>query len=122
MWIRFTQGFSQNYCKPMIQNAFKNMIAGFGRASSLVQLNMPPVARSLNGGIAGQYLPPCRHIFHLDSEVKVLTPMRWEKYVTMFAECGMVVYEVVNTVWVEKEAGSGHNFESKYCYSGTGEF
>lgn len=30
---------------------------------------------------------PCRHIFHLDSEVKVLT--------TMFAENGMEVYETI---------------------------
>jgi len=27
-----------------------------------------------------QYLLPCRHIFHLDTEIKMLTPIRWETY------------------------------------------
>ncbi|RPB25197.1 hypothetical protein L211DRAFT_836521 [Terfezia boudieri ATCC MYA-4762] len=47
-----------------------------------------------------QYLLPCRHIFHLDTEVKVLTTARWEGYVMMFAECGMAVYEAICTGWV----------------------
>ncbi|RPB25091.1 hypothetical protein L211DRAFT_136936 [Terfezia boudieri ATCC MYA-4762] len=57
-----------------------------------------------------QYLLPCRHIFHLDTQAKVLTPLQWEAYIGMFAECGMEVYETVGTVWVEEE-GSGRNFE-----------
>jgi len=28
-----------------------------------------------------QYLLPCRHIFHLDTEIKVLTSIRWETYI-----------------------------------------
>ena len=40
-----------------------------------------------------QYLLLCRHIFHLDSERKVLTASRWEAYVLMFEEGGMEVNE-----------------------------
>ncbi|KAF8419735.1 hypothetical protein EV426DRAFT_676556 [Tirmania nivea] len=57
-----------------------------------------------------QYLLPCRHIFHLDTEAKVLTPLQWEAYIGMFAECGMEVYETVGTIWVEEER-SGRNVE-----------
>jgi len=46
-----------------------------------------------------QYRLPCRHIFHLDTDVKVLTSVRWEGYVMMFTECGMEVYESIGTVW-----------------------
>jgi len=49
-----------------------------------------------------QYLLPCRHIFHCDTEVKLLTAAQWEGYL-MFAECGMEVYETARTVWVEEE-------------------
>ncbi|KAF8425213.1 hypothetical protein EV426DRAFT_573443 [Tirmania nivea] len=52
-----------------------------------------------------QYLLPCRHIFHLDTEVKVLTTVQWDTYLMMFAECGMEVYETMGTVWVEEEGG-----------------
>ncbi|KAF8428783.1 hypothetical protein EV426DRAFT_585900 [Tirmania nivea] len=38
-----------------------------------------------------QYLLPCRHIFHLDTEIKVLTPVQWKTYLMMFEECGMEV-------------------------------
>ena len=48
-----------------------------------------------------QYLLPCRHIFHFDSDVKVLTPTRWANYVAMFEEGGMEVYETSGLVWVE---------------------
>ena len=50
-----------------------------------------------------QYLLPCRHVFHRDTEVKVLTPTRWDTYAMMFAECGMAVYEGIDTVWVDAE-------------------
>ncbi|KAF8446610.1 hypothetical protein BGX38DRAFT_1330789 [Terfezia claveryi] len=50
-----------------------------------------------------QCLLPCRHIFHLDTKAKVLTPLHWEAYIEMFAEGGMEVYETVGTVWVEEE-------------------
>ena len=50
-----------------------------------------------------QCLLPCRHIFHLDDELKVLTPRKWEEYVSMFAECGMEVYETMGTVYVEQQ-------------------
>ena len=50
-----------------------------------------------------QYLLPCRHIFHCDTEVKLLTAMQWEVYLMIFAECGMEVYEAARTVWVEEE-------------------
>ncbi|KAF8414442.1 hypothetical protein BGX38DRAFT_1264239 [Terfezia claveryi] len=50
-----------------------------------------------------QYLLPCRHIFHLDTEIKVLTPAQWKGYLMMFEECGMEVYETMGTVWVENE-------------------
>jgi len=57
-----------------------------------------------------QYLLPCQHIFHLDTEIKVLTTMQWEVYVMMFEECGMEVYETVGIVWVEDETvSSGRN-------------
>ena len=36
-----------------------------------------------------QYLLPCRHIFHLDSGLKFLTPQKWEEYISMFTECAM---------------------------------
>ncbi|KAF8442591.1 hypothetical protein BGX38DRAFT_1272306 [Terfezia claveryi] len=55
-----------------------------------------------------QYLLPCRHIFHLDTEVKVLTTAQWKVYLMMFAECGMEVYKTMGTVWVEEES-SGQN-------------
>lgn len=32
----------------------------------------------------GQYLLPCRHIIHLDTELEVLTPSRWKVYIMMF--------------------------------------
>ena len=41
---------------------------------------------------ARQYLLPCRHIFHLDSETKVLTEDRWHTYVALFEECGFEIY------------------------------
>ena len=50
-----------------------------------------------------QYLLPSRHIFHLDTELKVLTTTRWEEYLAMFGECGMEVYESMDTVWVEED-------------------
>ena len=50
-----------------------------------------------------QYLLPSRHVFHLDTEIKVLTTAQWEIYITMFAECGMEVYETMGVVWVEEE-------------------
>jgi len=56
-----------------------------------------------------QYLLPCRHIFHLSTEIKVLTPARWEGYMMMFAECGMEVYETMGAVWVEEESSCGRN-------------
>ena len=51
-----------------------------------------------------QYLLPCRHIFHLDMEVKELTLVKWEHYVMMFTECEMEVYETSDSVWVELES------------------
>ncbi|KAF8414676.1 hypothetical protein EV426DRAFT_671625 [Tirmania nivea] len=54
-----------------------------------------------------QYLLPCRHIFHLGTEVKVLTTARWKKSLMMFEEYGMEVYETMGTVWVEED--SDHN-------------
>ena len=50
-----------------------------------------------------QYLLPCRHIFHFDSDVKVLTPTWWAAYVDMFEDGGMEVYESSGMVWVELE-------------------
>ena len=50
-----------------------------------------------------QYLLPCRHVFYRDTEVKVLTPTRWDAYAMMFAECGMAVYEAMDIVWVDAE-------------------
>ncbi|KAF8415880.1 hypothetical protein EV426DRAFT_661814 [Tirmania nivea] len=51
-----------------------------------------------------QYLLPYRHIFHLDTEVKVLTTARWKKSLMIFEECGMKVYETIGTVWVEEDS------------------
>ena len=59
-----------------------------------------------------QYLLPCRHIFHLDTEVKVPTTMRWDMYAMMFAECGMAVYETTGIVWVENEIKGGNPVSS----------
>ncbi|KAF8434217.1 hypothetical protein BGX38DRAFT_1333596 [Terfezia claveryi] len=55
-----------------------------------------------------QYLLPCRHIFHLDTKIKVLTPVQWKRYLMMFKECGMEVYETMGTMWVVNEC-SGRN-------------
>jgi len=52
-----------------------------------------------------RYLLPCRHIFQCDTEVKLLTVVQWEVYLMMFAECGMEVYEIARTVWVEEGSG-----------------
>ena len=52
---------------------------------------------------AWQYLLACRHIFHLDSETKVLTEDRWHTYVALFEECGFEVYETMGHVLVELE-------------------
>ena len=54
-----------------------------------------------------QYLLPCRHIFHLNTEIKVLITEQWTAYLLMFAECSM---ETMGTVWVEEER-SGRNVE-----------
>ena len=54
-----------------------------------------------------QCLLPCRHVFHRDTEIKVLTPLRWDAYAMMFAECGMAVYEAVDTIWVDLEHEAG---------------
>lgn len=59
-----------------------------------------------------QYLLPCRHIFHLDTEVKVLTPIRWDAYIMMFGECGIAIYEAIDTVWVEHETDRGKGVNS----------
>jgi len=48
-------------------------------------------------------LLPCRHIFHLDLETKVLTEDRWHTYVALFEECGFEVYETMGHVLVEPE-------------------
>ena len=58
-----------------------------------------------------QYLLPCRHIFHSDTELKVLTPSQWMAYIRMFEECGMEVYESVGTVWVDEVDNGGHSAE-----------
>jgi len=58
-----------------------------------------------------QYLLPCRHIFHCDTEVKLLTAVQWEVYVMMFAECGMGVYDTARTLWVEEEGTGRRNIE-----------
>jgi len=58
-----------------------------------------------------QYLLPCRHIFHCDTEVKLLTAVQWEVYLLVFAECGMEVCETARTVWVEEEGTSRRNIE-----------
>ena len=47
-----------------------------------------------------QYLLPCRHIFHFDSVLKLLTPSQWKVDISMFEECGMEVYETTGTIWV----------------------
>ncbi|KAF8440184.1 hypothetical protein BGX38DRAFT_1144581 [Terfezia claveryi] len=57
-----------------------------------------------------QYLLPCRHIFYLDTEIKVLTTVQWKVYLMMFEECGMEVYETMGTIWV-KDEGSGRSTE-----------
>jgi hypothetical protein len=44
---------------------------------------------------ARQYLLPCRHVFHLDSETKVLTAERWQSYLSLFDGRGFEVYETV---------------------------
>ena len=38
---------------------------------------------------------PCRHVFQLDTETRVLTPEHWQFYVSMFSESGFEVYEVM---------------------------
>lgn len=59
-----------------------------------------------------QYLLPCRYIFHLDTELKVLTTSQREIYLMMFAECGIEVYETVSTVWIKGDnRNSRHNAE-----------
>ena len=52
---------------------------------------------------ARKYLLPCRHVFQLDAETKVLTPERWQLYVSMFSESGFEVYETLGHVMVDKE-------------------
>jgi len=65
------------------------------------------------GAIASsmKYLLPCRHILHLDTEVKVLTPSRWEGYMMMLAECGIEVYGMMGAVWVDEESSGERNAE-----------
>lgn len=48
---------------------------------------------------ARKYRLPCRHIFHLDGEEKVLTPEKWEQFNAMFEDCGFEVYESMG--WIE---------------------
>jgi hypothetical protein len=52
---------------------------------------------------ARKHLLPCRHIFHLDREVKILTSDRWQKYLSVFEESGFEVYETMGHVFVEGE-------------------
>jgi hypothetical protein len=52
---------------------------------------------------ARKYLLPCRHIFHLDGEVKILTSDKWQKYLSMFGEFGFEVYETIGHFFVEGE-------------------
>ena len=56
MLIRFIQSSSKSCYKLMVQYAFRNMSADFGKARSQVQLKMP-MARSLNVGIAVFEMP-----------------------------------------------------------------
>jgi hypothetical protein len=52
---------------------------------------------------ARRYLLPCRHIFHLNSVTPVLTPAKWEYYVSMFEEGGLEVYESIAAVHVAEQ-------------------
>ena len=55
-----------------------------------------------NCRFARRYFLPCRHIFHLDGEDKVLTPPVWKSYVDLFEEGGFEVYETMGWVDVEE--------------------
>jgi len=53
---------------------------------------------------ARKYSLPCRHVFHLDSEVPsgVITAEKWREFISMFDECGFEVYESMGRVEVEE--------------------
>jgi len=51
---------------------------------------------------ARRYLLPCRHIFHLDGEDRILTPAIWQSYIDIFEESGFEVYESMGWVDVEE--------------------
>ena len=55
-----------------------------------------------NCRFARRYFLPCRHIFHLDGEDKVLTPPVWKIYVSLFEGGGFEVYEAMGWVDVEE--------------------
>ncbi|KAL7270173.1 hypothetical protein RUND412_007132, partial [Rhizina undulata] len=38
-----------------------------------------------------EYLVPCCHIFHLDTAMKVFTPVLWQNHANMFEELGLAV-------------------------------
>ncbi|KAA8893706.1 hypothetical protein FN846DRAFT_913747 [Sphaerosporella brunnea] len=52
---------------------------------------------------ARRYLLPCRHIFHLNTVTPVLTPEKWDYYVSMFEEGGMEVYESITAVHIAEQ-------------------
>ena len=54
-----------------------------------------------NCRFARRYFLPCHHIFHLDVEDKVLTPV-WKSYVDLFEGGGFEVYETMGWVDVEE--------------------
>ena len=50
---------------------------------------------------ARHYCLPCRHVFRLDMESKVLIPVLGQSFIHMFDELGMAVYETIGRVAIE---------------------
>ena len=48
---------------------------------------------------------PCYLVFHLDSEVKVLTPENWVSYLSLIEESGYEAHGTVGLVEVRKNEG-----------------
>jgi hypothetical protein len=54
-----------------------------------------------------QYLLPCCHIFHLNTQQTVLTTEKWREYLGLFEHIGMEVYETTGTVLVAQDVERG---------------
>jgi hypothetical protein len=82
---------------------------GFDKILTCYSITERKIIHTKTNRFARKYLLPCRHIFHLDGEVKIFTSDRWQKYLSMFEESDLEVYETMRHVFDEEEGKQSVN-------------